>query len=163
MTHLCSKSHHVKVAAAVAEAEEAFVPGVAAVDEATGLRWRIVDVVRQKHYKFYMGKLIELTERLEQLRLEILKRKAVEAEQRRANAASVEDDEAAMLAAAFGATQRGLISSGISLRALKPSEPPSPHHPQPTKPNQSNQDLVQNPRTRVITSQTLPTDVFGHF
>ena len=32
-------------------------------------------------------------------------RKAVEAEQRRANAASVEDDEAAMLAAAFGATQ----------------------------------------------------------
>ena len=31
----------------------------------------MLDVQRQKHFKFYMAKLIELTERLEQLRLEI--------------------------------------------------------------------------------------------
>ena len=57
--------------AAAAEADAAFVPGVMVVDEETGVRWRILDVQRQKHFKFYMAKLIELTERLEQLRLEI--------------------------------------------------------------------------------------------
>ena len=60
-----------EVVAAAAEASAAFVPGVMVVDEATGVRWRMLDVQRQKHFKFYMAKLIELTERLEQLRLEI--------------------------------------------------------------------------------------------
>ena len=59
-----------EVQAAAVEASTSFVPGVVAVDEATGVRWRMLDVQRQKHFKFYMGKLIELTERMEQLRLE---------------------------------------------------------------------------------------------